>query len=52
MLKVSESYIVGVDITEDDVATISVSKYEGCKFICKKLIQGEDALKIYTNLLN
>lgn len=47
MLKLSESYIVGVDISEDDEYSVTVNRIDGMRIEPVGTITGEDAKTIY-----
>lgn len=47
MLKLSESYIVGVDISEDDECSVTVNRIDGMRIESVGTITGEDAKTIY-----
>ena len=51
MLKVSTSFIVSVDISENDEAVLQVVTNErGSLFKCINTITGQEAIDIYTKL--
>lgn len=51
MLKISESYIVGVDISDsEDASVFSVSKFDGTKLTIVKTFVGKDAEEMYERL--
>lgn len=51
MLSVSESYIIGIDIsTNDDEACITVAKQNGSRLTLINVIQGEEVTEIYNKL--
>lgn len=51
MLKVSESYLVSIDISENDEAVIQVVTVErGGNYKCINTITGQEAIDIYTKL--
>ena len=52
MLSISESYIIGVDISSDDEPLISVAKCSGTNLIYTNTIVGEDAKQMYEQLTN
>lgn len=51
MLKLSESYIVGIDISEDDECMVTVNRIDGMRIEPVGTIKGEDAKTIY-NIIN
>lgn len=52
MLKVSESYIIGVDITGDDESVITVAQNQGSKWKYINTVVGKDAEEVYEKLIN
>lgn len=51
MLTVSESYLVSIDISENDEAVIQVVTVErGGNYKCINTITGQEAIDIYTKL--
>ena len=52
-LKVSESYIVGVDIAEDrDLSVLMVSRLDGNKMAIVHTFNGSEAEEMYERLTN
>lgn len=47
MLKLSESYIVGVDISEDDECSVTINRIDGMRIESVGTVTGEDAKTIY-----
>jgi hypothetical protein len=52
MLKVSETYVIGVDITNDDESVIMISRHTGSGLECVNTITGKDAEELYKTLTN
>lgn len=51
MLKISESYIIGIDISDtDDTSVMSVSKLGGTKMTIIKTFTGKEAEMMYERL--
>ena len=50
-LKVSESYIVGVDISSDkDLSVLMISRLDGTKMVITKVFHGVKAEEMYERL--
>ena len=52
MLKVSESLIIGIDITHEDESVITVARSNGSKLTHVKTITGKEAEDLYNKLTN
>lgn len=52
MLKVSDTFIVGIDISNEDEAVVSVSKNGGSRLEYVNTITGDDAKALYELLTN
>jgi hypothetical protein len=52
MLQVSESYIVCIDITEDDEAALSITKLTGSTPYYVNTYIGNEAIELYRKLTN
>lgn len=46
-LKVSESYLVSIDVSEDDECLVMVTRMEGRNIKFVKQFHGEEAMKVY-----
>lgn len=51
MLKVSESYILGVDISENDELAITISKFTGTRLEQIRTFTGKEAEDIYNKAI-
>ena len=53
MLKVSESYIIGIDISPDgDESTLTVAQHVGSRLNLINVFYGQEAENIYNKLTN
>ena len=46
-LKISESYLVSIDVSEDDESLVMVTRMEGRNIKFIKQFRGEEAIKVY-----
>lgn len=51
MLKVSDTYVVGVDISEEDDTVVTVAKYVNGRMHPINTFTGEQGRKIYEELI-
>ena len=49
--KISDTYLIGFDYSENDYAVLTVSKQQGSKIIEVNTIYGDKALKIMKELV-
>jgi hypothetical protein len=50
MINASETYVIGVDIADNDVSTLTIARKNGDKLDRVKILTGKDARDLYSTL--